>query len=126
MTINNLDKYIKSLWDWGFLDRCFKRGIKVTDIDGLVEAGRGHFLLIEAKSPGVAIRRGQADAFTALVRTGFFTVLILWGERNKPEEYCFWNSGPIRAPIKKCDEAEIQFLVSEWFESVEISSKEIA
>lgn len=120
MTIRNLEKYVDSLWDWGFLDRCFKRNIKVTDVDGLVENG-GQFLLIEAKSRGVLIKRGQKLAFMALVETGFFEVLIIWGEKNKPEKYLLLKKpSDIFIEPKNCDEAEIRFIVNTWFERAEI------
>ena len=66
MTIKNLEAFVENLWDWGFLDECFPgTRIRVTDIDGLVERN-GHFLLIEAKSPGKDIPTGQRILFDRL------------------------------------------------------------
>ena len=118
MTINNLNKYISSLWDWGFLNGCFKRNIRVTDIDGLVEAG-GRFLLLEAKSPNAPVPVGQRMAFEALAKTGLWTIIVIWGEPNEPEEYLLLGRGSGRPEIKPCDKAEIQFIVSNWFETTE-------
>jgi len=118
MTIRDLKKYTESLWDWGFLDGCFKRNIKVTDIDGLVEAG-GRFLLLEAKSSNAPIPDGQRFAFEALVKTGLWTVLVMWGKPNEPESYLLMDGRPGRPEIKSCDRTEIQFIVSTWFEIVD-------
>ncbi len=85
MTINNIDTYIENLWDWGILNGCFgDTKIAVTDIDGFVER-RGKFLLIETKSIGKEIPNGQKYTFESLMKTGLFTILIVWGTRNTPQ-----------------------------------------
>jgi len=83
MTIRDLKKYTESLWDWGFLDGCFKRN------------------------------------FEALVKTGLWTVLVMWGKPNEPESYLLMDGRPGRPEIKSCDRTEIQFIVSTWFEIVD-------
>lgn len=51
--------YRDSLPDWGVFDDCFPRGIKVSDVDGIVEIG-GAFLMIEWKGGrGVSLPEGQ-------------------------------------------------------------------
>ena len=83
MTINNMDQYIKSLWDWAFLDKCFRYGIKVTDIDGCVER-KHNLLFLETKLPKVKIPYGQQRLFTNLAM--YHHVIIIWGEKNIPEK----------------------------------------
>ena len=84
MTIRDLKKYIERLWDWGFLDDCWGgTRIKVSDIDGIVER-KGKFLVLEPKGIGINVPMGQRLMFEAMVRTGYFVVVIIWGETNKP------------------------------------------
>lgn len=114
MTIKNLEVFVENLWDWGFLDGCFGgTRIRVTDIDGLVERN-GHFLLIEAKSPGKDVPTGQRILFDRLVQDKRWHVLIVWGEANKPEEMQVWGRRKTRA-----DEATVQRAVRRWFEYAE-------
>lgn len=115
MTIHNLDAYIAALWDWGFLDECFgNTRIRVSDLDGIVERN-GWFLVIEAKSPGKDIPRGQRRLFKALVNKEF-SVLVIWGEANKPQHLQIWY--PHRAVPEvqvKASVEDIQDIVRRWF-----------
>ena len=110
MTIRNLDHYVSQLWDWGFLDQCFgDTRIRASDVDGIVER-HGHFLLIEAKSPGVNIPTGQKimlDKFAAMPKC---SVLVIWGEPNKPEKLQIWGK-----PQRNATEADVQSVVTKWF-----------
>lgn len=86
MTINNAETFVKSLWDWSCLDGCFgDTKIKPTDIDGFVERNN-LFLIIETKLLGVQIPHGQMITFDRLIKTGYFTIFIVWGNPGKPEE----------------------------------------
>jgi hypothetical protein len=114
MTIQNKKAFLDALWDWGFLDECFARGIRISDIDGAVERN-GHLLFIEAKPLGKQLSTGQSIMFSQLASNGF-TVLILWGECNKPVEMMIWI--PHQAnPLKKrdADEAKVKEFVRKWF-----------
>jgi len=111
MTIRDLDKYVARLWDWGFLDQCFgATGIRVSDLDGIVERN-GRFLVIEAKGTGQAVPVGQARLFRAFVNTGLFTVLVLWGETNKPA-----RMSAFPGPATACTTADILDFVTVWFQ----------
>lgn len=91
MSIHYMETYLDNLWDWGFLDDCFKPSkIKITDIDGMVER-KGRFLLIETKLPDVEIPMGQKILFDSLIASHRFHVLIVWGKRNQPEHRMFWG-----------------------------------
>lgn len=115
MTINNPDEYCSNLWDWGILRGCFgMTRIEPTDIDGFVERN-GKFLVLETKSPGVDVKTGQMITFKRLIDTGYFTVLIVWGEANHPDRITLMTS---KATIDK-DNADINTLrdiVGRWFE----------
>jgi hypothetical protein len=110
MTINSPDDFFANFWDWAFLDQCFHpTKIKVSDGDGIVERN-GLFLLLETKSPGVVIPTGQQRMFDALLKTGYFHVLVIWGRRNQPQEMQFW--GRRRTPA---DTASVVNAVRKWF-----------
>jgi len=116
VTIRNKDAYMRALWDWGFLNnQCFgDTGCQVSDIDGAVER-RGHVIFIEAKPPGKKVSRGQMKFFAALSQSGF-TVLIVWGETNKPQEAQIWEPHKELAGKKMpATEASIIEIVRRWF-----------
>jgi len=111
MTIRNKEVFIDNLWDWGFLDDCFgNTRIRVTDVDGLVER-KGHFLLMETKSPGKDIPRGQAILFDALASQPNWHVLVIWGEPNAPVSAQVWGCRPMMA-----DMAKIREIVRRWYQ----------
>ena len=116
MTIYNMDAFIAGVWDWAILDGCFgDTRIRPTDIDGLTER-KGKFLLLEAKQSGVKIPMGQQLTFNALRNTGLFTIIIMWGEQNKPEAIEILYPAPY--PVKKqhpAGMAELREIVSRWY-----------
>ena len=126
MTIYNLDKFVASLWDWGFLDKCFgTTGIRITDLDGFVERNE-QFLLIEGKGAGVRLPQGQIRAYRALAKKGF-TIIIIWGEPNKPHQMALWLPRqpfagiPVDATLD-----DIARDVSAWFDRANKTGKEVA
>jgi len=111
MTIRNKKNYMAQLWDWGFLDDCFGgTQIKVSDLDGIVERN-GHFLVIEAKGPGAPVPQGQSIMFSQMAANPALTVLVVWGEPNKPDHAQVWGRERVKA-----DEAKIKRLVSRWYQ----------
>jgi hypothetical protein len=123
MTIRNKSAYMDALWDWGFLDDCFAYGIKVSDIDGVVERN-GHMLFIEAKPPKKKLSRGQLILFSNLARSGF-CVMVLWGEPNKPECALIWPPYEMNPSDEfEVDKAAVHEIVRRWFVCVnQIPSK---
>jgi hypothetical protein len=122
MTINNQEAFIDSLWDWGILRGCFgDTKIAPTDIDGLVER-RGKFLVLEAKGEGVHVKQGQGLTLEALCRTGLFTVIIVWGDKNKPTRLQRWDKAGPGTP-RPCDLVVFRQEVASWFEEVEAAAK---
>lgn len=111
MTIHSPELFLDNLWDWGFLDECFAPSkIKITDIDGLIER-KGSFLLIETKLPNIEVPKGQAILFDALLKTGCFHILIIWGHRNQPEYRMFWG---MKRKVPATVES-IQEIVRRWY-----------
>jgi len=102
------------------LKGCFgNTRIEPTDVDGLVERN-GHFLVLEAKKPGVKIKQGQLWTFNALRNTGLFTILILWGEKNMPQEMQVLYPKPLEvSPAKPCDINDVRRVVTWWFNRAE-------
>lgn len=106
--------FAQSHWHWDFLNECFApTKIKVTDIDGFVERN-GRFLVIETKKPCVDIPQGQDIMFKSMIETGLFSVIIIWGHRDTPQEV------EVRTPkrVYAYDEASaelVQNLVRQWF-----------
>ena len=53
------DRYLRQLPDWSPFNDCFPRGIRIGDVDGIVEIG-GRFLMLEWKgSKDVSLPNGQ-------------------------------------------------------------------
>lgn len=114
MTIHNWDEYKSNLWDWGILRGCFgDTKIEPTDIDGFVERN-GKFLVIETKAPGVEIKTGQMITFKRLIETGRFTVMIVWGEADSPQQIKLITSKATREYPDASLET-MKTLVSKWF-----------
>lgn len=85
MTIRNMNSFISSLWDWSILDGCFgNTKIGVSDIDGVVERN-GHTLFLETKRPNVPIPLGQHVMFDTWRKTGFATVIVIFGQADNPQ-----------------------------------------
>lgn len=126
MTIENPVAYLNGIWDWKIFEGCFGiTKIKPTDIDGLVER-HGFFLVFEAKQLNVPVKAGQEIMFNALINTKKFTVFVLWGEQNKPEEMqIFYSSIAIANYIgwgfdkKKATLEDVRRAVKLWFSYVD-------
>ena len=107
MTINNWEQYKANLWDWAILDGCFGVSkISPTDIDGFVERN-GRFLVIETKAPTAEVEQGQEIVFRELVKTGKFTVFVVWGKPGQPERMriiSIWADQAIDADLDKLRE----------------------
>ena len=110
MTIRSLDRFTDALWDWSCLDGCFGSSrISPTDIDGIVEVG-GRFLLLEAKGAKARVTRGQARMFDALMRTGVFTIFVIYGYPGVPIRAQRWPAAAVSADL-----AAVRKAVSAWY-----------
>jgi len=112
MAINNIDIYMKNLWDFDFLKGCFgnTKG-RPSDIDAIVE-WHGQFLVIEMKSRGARIPQGQAIMFQSMADMENFTVLILWGKPSEAVAMRVWGEDK-----KDADNKDVRKFVSEWFKA---------
>ena len=122
MPVKNRDAHINSFWDWSCLVGCFGDSkVMPSDIDGIIEAG-GHFLLIETKSPGVEIPRGQQRMFDALVKTGYFTVIVVWGYQSTPEVMQIWG----KTERKPADLNDLRRVVKWWHDKLSPQSPHLS
>ena len=112
--IRNMENYMDAVTDWSYLNDCFDRGIRVSDVDGIVEAN-GSFLMIEAKGKGVPVPYGQRLMLRRFAKMPNCYVLILWGD--PPRRYKLLGVG--EGKNKHCDKAEVKRLVKAWFEWVD-------
>lgn len=119
-------EYIRSkihVFNW--LKGCFPRDILPTDGDGEVEIN-GRFLRFEFKHESVLqsgkIAIGQRRAMEALIRTGFFTILVI-GTNDAGEITCCeeWHHTGKIAALKSCDQTYIQDFCRRWSAYVEKS-----
>lgn len=101
-------------------DGCFgPTRIKPTDIDGFVER-KGKFLVLETKSPEVEVPEGQQIAFDSLVKTGYFSILVMWGEKNHPQKAkLITRKGEF--DYDPCDADKCKQIVTKWFQYAESS-----
>ena len=113
--IRDPDAFWDGVWDWEMLDGCFGDSrIRPTDIDGFVER-YGHFLVLEAKSPGVDIPEGQWRTFQALRDTGLFTILVIWGPKNEPRQLKLFTKER-EYTYQQADTETLRNIVAWWYE----------
>jgi len=78
----------RRLWDWAPYNDCFDRGIRISDIDGVVE-NNCHFLFIEGKPPGILLPKGQYLLHSRLPRARSIISVVLRG--YPPREVVGWD-----------------------------------
>lgn len=119
MTIEDPKRFVAGLWDWKILNGCFgDTKIAPTDLDGFVERN-GFFLTIETKSPGVEVKQGQQLTFERRVQSGVDTVIVVWGETNKPQQYQIFAVNGISQRLT-CNLESFRDVVRRWFEYAEL------
>lgn len=105
--------YKSRLPDWGILDGCFPRGIKPSDVDGIVEIN-GWFLMLEWKPLNGFLSTGQRLMFqniTANAPKG--QALIIFGDKDVPSEIELWQRGK-RQFRQRCDLAFLSWFCQQW------------
>jgi hypothetical protein len=75
------------MWSWEFLNDYLPRGIRVMDIDGMLEINK-HFLFLEGKQMGAPVPKGQNMALSRLAKQPRTTVVILEG--HPPMDITKW------------------------------------
>jgi len=109
------EEYTKKLWSWAPFNSCFRRGIKITDIDGAVE-NRGHFLWLEGKSGGQKMERGQRKFFGMLIKLPVMTFVEIGG--TPPEGIEHWRASG-ECSGEGNDLLSLQIFMANWFNQTE-------
>jgi len=103
------------MWDFGWLNGCFTNPkIKASDVDLFVEVN-GYFLHGECKPCGVFPSLGQMIALEQRARDDRTTVVLLFGQSGRPEQYQFL--GLMEAPTD-CDTESFRDVVKAWDQHV--------
>lgn len=75
--IRSVETYLNNLIPWDKINGALPRGIRPTDIDGMIECNN-YFLFLEAKRQGQTLPKGQEIAFIRLANVSVrINVLVL-------------------------------------------------
>jgi hypothetical protein len=85
--------YVRTLPSWDDLIECFPRGIRPTDVDGMVEIN-GHVLFLEQKQAGAHLQEGQRRAFLSLAEHDGVTVVVFRPGRRSELEVLILDGTP--------------------------------
>jgi len=90
--IKDEDLFLRSQWNWDFVNEVLPRRMTIGDIDGICVLPTGHFLILEGKwahpdQPPRYIPKGQQLGFRFLASTGYATILMLAG---RPPNEVYW------------------------------------
>jgi hypothetical protein len=115
--------YLNTLWDWSPLNDVFGRtGIRVSDVDGIVERN-GHFLLLDGKRPdlrgGRYIKNGTLRMYRRFAENGGYVFVFHGQPPVTPEWVRAWRPGGEFVPERPCDLAGLRALVWQWFQWAE-------
>jgi len=124
MTVRNWEKYNQCPpanqdchWDWACLKGAFPGKIMPTDWDGVVEYKK-RFLVFETKlGRDVPIPTGQRLAFEAVLKTGVFTVVVLWINDGEPVQMQVWTKDT-KWPVAEATRNSVKEFAARWAESV--------
>lgn len=120
--IRNLDTFnawqpagFDGQFHWDFLKGAFGPSIMPMDFDGVVERN-GRFLVKETKNKGVAIPYGQKRSLKAAVRTGFFTVMVIYGKSAEEiTSFEIWH-GEIEKSVDPANAQSVYDQCAQWYE----------
>ena len=103
---------------WEFLKGAFGPSIMPMDMDAVIERN-GYFLVIETKNnENVAIPYGQKLSLKTLAKTGYFSVMILYGKSpDKITSYQLWY-GDKEYTVKPADAEMVYSRCSSWYSYV--------
>lgn len=103
---------------WDFLKEAFGPVIMPMDMDAVVERN-GRFFIFETKSSeNVSIPHGQLRSLRALVKTGFFTIMILYGKSaDSITSYKLWYRDQERR-VSPANAQSVYNQCAEWYEFV--------
>lgn len=103
-------------FDWEFLRGAFGPVIMPMDFDGVIER-KGNFLLFETKLLDKEIPDGQWYTFNSLIKTGDWTIFILWldGE-NVIREMRVWHRNGRLKDVEPADKDLVWKRANLWYQ----------
>lgn len=112
--------YRESLWDWTPMNDCFgDSGIRISDVDGIVERN-GCFLLLDGKRVNRQGQRryseGQFKLYQRFAKH-MGHAIVFHGE--PPDHVMYvreWLPGGEFIPERECDLEQLKKLITAWFE----------
>lgn len=119
--INDTQRMLDSMWDWSPYDRCFPRGSRIMDIDGMVELNRS-FHFIETKAINVSIPAGQLLALRRLSQLPQSHVTVIYGDANQPEAMQQISNGRV-GKIITCNNGQLTHYLMRWAAQTERYNK---
>lgn len=109
--IHSAEAWKLGRWDWSWLTSAFTDGVRVMDVDALVERN-GRFLAFETKASGVAVPRGQRLALERMARLPEFTVAVLQGDPDEPMQMELIGTGN----AKPCSQDSVWNYAADWWQ----------
>jgi hypothetical protein len=111
--------YRESLWDWTPMNDCFgDSGIRISDVDGIVERN-GCFLLLDGKRVNDRGERHYSDGQWRLYvqfAKHMGHVILFHGKPPDQVEYVReWLPGGEYVPERECDLDQLNELISAWY-----------
>jgi len=104
--------YLEQQTDWLDIINQFPRGIRPTDIDGMVEIN-SHFLFLEEKGQGKSLDTGQRLAFKRLSCNPNTTVLVFRPGTTADVEAMVWENGET-VGFKPCTRRQFLRWIQRW------------
>lgn len=112
--------YRAELWDWTPFNDCFgDSGIRISDIDGMVERN-GLFLMLDGKREGTMLKTGQLRLYKQFAATKAGTAIVFYGDPTaRPQEVTrarIWRPGDQAVElIDPCDLDGLKQIVADWY-----------
>lgn len=103
---------VKHMPDWAIFNECFPRGIRIGDVDGMIEIN-GFVIWFEWKGRTSELSNAQRMAFTHASKFAPRQVwIVIWGDKGTPERILFIKDG--WAKRFKADLGSLRNLIQRW------------
>lgn|GEM_PF-2197537 len=112
--------YKDKLPDWAILEGCFPRGIRPSDVDGIIEMS-GHILMLEWKPANATLSTGQRLLFLNMTRSSPLTqAIVIYGDIGIPHEIELYQGG-VRKFRQACDLEFLRWFCRQWGQFADVS-----
>jgi hypothetical protein len=85
VVIRNEQQFRDGSINWDCIQSAFPAKCIPGDLDGFIER-KGYFLILEVKSPGTPIPKGQKWAYVSGAKSGIITTFVIWGVKENPKD----------------------------------------